>query len=461
MRKPFSQSNDQRHSYSRNLTMMLSFIGVLALLTACGGATDEVVVEPETEPIALNVSTGYKDLWGEAEESVIQRFEETHLDIKVIPSAKRKWEPWCTMTPVEHQDLGWQGLVAQEVLPDLLFGEIGYDLTQVAQQEQLASLNDLWTQSDLDETFPISLQTLSVIDGHQYYLPMITSWVAIYYNTSILDRYDLAPPQTWDELLHVCDILYGQGIRPFAFGPANWSGQYWFDYLNLRLNGLEFHRQLLQGQVPFDDDRVYQVFDTWRILMDRGCFGEDATPMGIMDSRLALIHDEEGVITQEQAAMTLITSWEMKHFPEKFQTKIDFFRFPVLEPAIPIAEIVYAYGYVMPRGAEDLDQALEFLTYVSSVEAQTMLAQGLGPNATSANLDIDPKVLSSSQIKGLDLLRDADGAALAHFLAIPPAVIGQFEQALATFVNQPDNINDILLELEAKRQEAVAQGVFE
>ena len=445
MRKPFIQRHWQHRQASPSVKLLLCIIGLLALLTACRGSTDEVIVGLETEPITLNVSTGYSNLWGEAEEPVIQRFEETHPGVEVA---------------VKHQDLGWQSLLEQEVLPDILFGEIGYDLTEISRNNQLASLNDLWTQADLYETVPISLQGLSVVDGNQYHLPMITNWVAIYYNTDIFDAYDLTPPQTWDELLQVCDVLHSQGIRPFAFGPADWSGMYWFDYLNLRLNGLAFHRQLLQGQVSFDDERVHQVFDTWRVLIDRGCLGEDARPLGIMDSRLAIIHGEEGVITQEQAAMTLVASWEMQHFPEKFRTQIDFFRFPVLEPAIPSAEIVFGYGYVMPRDAQDLAQALEFLTYISSVEAQTVLAQGLGPNAIPANLDVDPAVLSPSQIKGLELLRDAEGAALAHFLAVPPAVIGQFEHALTTFVYQPDNINDILLDLETKRQEAVEQGVF-
>ena len=158
--------------------------------------------------------------------------------------------------------------------------------------------------------------------------------------------------------------------------------------------------------------------------------------------------------------MTLVASWEMQPFSEKFQTEIDFFRFPILDRAMPMAEIVYAYGYAIPRGAENLNEALEFLTYMSSVEAQTVLAQGLGPTATPANLDVDPEVLYPSQIKGLALLRDAHEVAIAHFLAVPPAVMGQFENALEKFVRQPDTIHDILLELEAGRQEAVEQGVF-
>ena len=425
--------------------MLLSVIGVLTLFTACRGSTDEVVVGPEPEPVIVNVSTGYSDLWGEAEETVIQQFEETHPDIRVS---------------VKHQDMSWQSSVAQKVLPDLLFGEIGYDLTQVSRQDSLARLNDLWTQADLFETFPTSLQALSLLDGNQYYLPMVTSWVAIYYNISLFEQYDLTPPQTWDELLQVCDTLQLQGIRPLALGPPDWTGMYWFDYLNLRLNGIEFHRQLLQGQVPFDDARVQRVFDAWRGLLERRCFGDYTRPLGIMDSRLAIVHGEEGVISQGQAAMTLVASWEMHAFSEKFQTEIDFFRFPILDPAVPIAEVVYAYGYAMPRGAEDRNEALEFLAVMSSAEAQTMLAQGLGPTATPARLDVDLAVLHASQLKGLTLLREADEAIIAHVLAVPPAVMGQFEDALDLFVSQPDNINQVLLELEEGRQAAVERGWF-
>ena len=41
-----------------------------------------------------------------------------------------------------------------------------------------------------------------------------------------------------------------------------WVASAWFDYLNIRINGAPFHRDLLAGKHRFDDPRCKKVFDT-------------------------------------------------------------------------------------------------------------------------------------------------------------------------------------------------------
>ena len=39
-------------------------------------------------------------------------------------------------------------------------------------------------------------------------------------------------------------------------GSTPWVASGWFDYLNLRINGAEFHRDLLAGKHSFDGPEV-------------------------------------------------------------------------------------------------------------------------------------------------------------------------------------------------------------
>lgn len=424
------------------IQLILMLVAGLTLLNACQVVPDEI----DTPPVELEVSTGFGDLWGEAEQVVFARFEELHPHIQV----KSK-----------EQDLSWQNSVTQSPLPDLLFGGAGYDLRQVSQRNRLANLTDLWQQSGVDEAFPTSIQQVSVIDGNQYYLPMVMNWVAIYYNIETFTRYHLTPPQTWDELLIICDTLFADGVTPLAFGPAGWTGMYWFDYLNLRLNGADFHRTLLEGKERFDDERVQKVFDTWQTLLAHNCFGERVGIMSSVDSRTAVIHNDEGALGRQKSAMTLISSWEVGTLAEQFQNEVDFFRFPRIDPSVPVAEIVWSHGYAIPIGAEDVAEAMEFLTYMSSVEAQTILAQGLGSTAISAHINIDDKVLHSSQVNGQALIGKADNTVVVQLMAFPSTMSSASERALYHFIHHPEEINAVQLILEEGRQRAIEQGLFD
>ena len=46
-----------------------------------------------------------------------------------------------------------------------------------------------------------------------------------------------------------------------------WVASAWFDYLNIRINGAPFHRQLLAGEGRFDDPKVKAVFTKWREVL--------------------------------------------------------------------------------------------------------------------------------------------------------------------------------------------------
>jgi multiple sugar transport system substrate-binding protein len=57
-------------------------------------------------------------------------------------------------------------------------------------------------------------------------------------------------------------------LTPIAFGDKDgWPAEGMFDMLNLRLNGYDFHMDLMSGKAKWTDARVTAVFEAWRQIV--------------------------------------------------------------------------------------------------------------------------------------------------------------------------------------------------
>ena len=55
--------------------------------------------------------------------------------------------------------------------------------------------------------------------------------------------------------------MQAKGIIPFAFGnDGRWPAMGTFDQINFRMNGYQFHVDLMAGKESWTDDRVKAVF---------------------------------------------------------------------------------------------------------------------------------------------------------------------------------------------------------
>jgi multiple sugar transport system substrate-binding protein/raffinose/stachyose/melibiose transport system substrate-binding protein len=366
----------------------------------------------------------------------------------------------------------------------------GSNVRSLANQGLLLDISDLWRQGGWHEAYPDWLRELSTFDGQsqlvfvnpsepplqlqilgageggqytipeqhslpkqhllpeqhflpkQYFLPTAYTWWAIYYNKSILDRYNLKPPKTWNEFLVVSEKLKQNGITPMAI-PDERS---WFDYLNIRLNGPEFHRDLLRGQERYDDPRVRSVFESWQTLMDKGYF-HSRNEYGYSQSIL-LMHREE-------AAMALGNSFFIrKAIPNKFQDNFDSFPFPSIDPAMPVGESTQTFGYIIPANASERETARAFLAHLGSLEAQSHLAEI--PGLVPVHTDVDPSLLLPEARQGQILVQEADYV-LSSFDSDSPKMMDRIgSRAFRRFLRKPTDLDHILILLEKTRREVFA-----
>lgn len=415
------------------------------LLTQCGGeATPEPIA---TEPVELTlVSFEIGDAWSAAEEHAIEQF--------------RTREPNITF---DHQQFNQapQTYLTLSPPPDVMTSGAYSFLTQAAQQNLVLDLTELWAETGLRDAFPAGFQALSAYEGKQYYLPVGYAWTGIYYNRAVFEQYGLQPPQSWDEFITICDTLLANGETPLALaGQDTWLSMLWFDYLDLRLNGVAFHRALLQGQLPYNDSRVLAVVEQWSYLLRNGYVVERPEQFSDLTSLMTLIRDDNGMLRDQKAVMTLVSPFWMTQLPDKFHGELDFFRFPTMDPTTPVVEVVTTLGYMAPSNGQHRAETLAYLAYMGSKEGQTTMAQQLGKSTiwAPARDDIDPALLSPTLQQGKALVRDVADLVSPFMLTLPSEMWPLLESAVDRFLRNPDQIDEFVNALEEARQKAIDEG---
>jgi multiple sugar transport system substrate-binding protein/raffinose/stachyose/melibiose transport system substrate-binding protein len=430
-----------------HLLVFISLIALLALIAAqCASPEEELVESVElADPVELNyVAFFYGDAAdNDTDQKLIEQYEADHPQIEIAYSTY----VFFASPPEDY--------LTDVSPPDIMTLALDKDTSYFVDQGLLLDLSDVWNQPTLADAYPPDFRALGEWNGNQYFLPVGHAWMAIYYNKEIFSRYNLEPPTTWDEFLTVANTLQANDITPIALGAYRPVGAvYWLDYLNMRLNGPKFHAEFVQGQHQFNDPEIREVFEVWKDLLDKNFFPDNAHAKRLPESII--------MVTEGKAGMVLADSGSISEQPEKIRDKLDFFRFPIINPEIPVGEITPTGGYVIPAGALHPEEAMGFLAYIASAEGQAvMLQQSDNADGLPVNQKIDTALLSSEARQGWALIRDADQVVqpyASNLSALETGLnFGPFMRAFRKFLRDPKNLEIVLDELEEVRRQAFDQ----
>ncbi len=220
-----------------------------------------------------------------------------------------------------------------------------------------------------------------------------------------------------------------------------WPAAAWFDYFNLRSNGIAFHRHLLAGEVSFDDPRVRVALTPWQEMLSRGDF-------------LAESMDEDWDATlphlyRKSVGMVLLGAFAASKFPPKVAPDIGFFPFPELNPRVSRAEEAPLDVVVLPARGRNPAAAQRFLRFLAQHEALNTFnreAGMLSPRIDAAT-EFDPLRRAGREIldqaKGLAFFFDRD----ARADLVTPAFA-----AIKDFLRPPHDLSRLLQQMEAARR---------
>ena len=310
-----------------------------------------------------------------------------------------------------------------------------------------ADVSDLWDDPEIAENLSATRDALTV-DGVQYGVPYTYYQWGMYYRADIYEELGLVEPTTWEEELANCEAILASGRYCYAIGTRFlWTAAGWFDYLNMRVNGFDFHMELTRGEVPWTDQRVRDVFDHWRVLIDMGAYIQNHQSYSWQEALPFIVNGD--------AAAYLMGNFVVAPLRDGGLTdeQLNFYQFVQIDPDIELAEDAPMDTFHIASNAQNPEAALEFLRFVVTAENQTLINRGdaLGqlPINAAASIDDDQfleegfTMLTQNSPGGIAQFFDRDTEAEMASVAM---------EGFQEFMVIPDNLDAILDRLERTRQ---------
>lgn len=407
-------------------------VGSLALFGCSAAAEPEPVEVAQDSKVELLYNSGYTRFFGQfgnADKELVSRFEAAHPNVEVTIGAPPDGRTYFDV----YDDLN------ASTPPDVKSSLADGGMRASVEHDLILDISDLWLQEGWNEAYPDWARALSTVDGKQYFVPTSYDVFAVFYHKPTFEQHELEPPQTWDEFIAVAGTLQQRGITPIAGSEFAW-----FEHLNMRLNGPQFHQDLLLGLERYDDPRVRQVFEFWQDLADDGYFSRQTQSL-VGNIQLML----DGEVAMLLAARTFLVQ-----VPAALLDEFDFFRFPIIDPNVPVGEAVSMSGYFVPARSLEPEAAREFVAFMGSVEAQAYLAETVGWLPTHSGMD--PGILTPELRQRLAITEAADTVSLNWFDGVPIAMAARAGRVFSELGGSSD-IDSLLAGLEQARQEVYAE----
>lgn len=325
--------------------------------------------------------------------------------------------------------------------PDVIYWFAGERMKTFVDRGLLEDVSDVWVDNDLADAMSSSLSAMTV-DGKQYGVPFTYYQWGVYYRSDIFAEHGLTEPKTLDDLVNVCETLSGAGIAPVTIGTKFlWTAAGWFDYLNLRTNGLDFHLALAGGDVAYTDERVQNTFSHWQRLIEADCYIDDHAAYSWQEAQPFLY--------QGEAAMYLIGNFITPQIPADVVDNVGFFQFPVIDANVPMYEDAPIDTLHIPSRATNKEDARRFLAYVAQPDVQRDLNVAINQLPPHSDAGVgDDRFLQA----GYAMLNDAAGIAQFYDRDTNPEMARAGMEGFQEFMINPDRLERILARLDRTRQ---------
>lgn len=261
--------------------------------------------------------------------------------------------------------------------------------------QQLEPIDKLWEEKNLSGVFSESVEKYaSIYNGKHYLIPITQHFVGVIYNKHIFDKYKIKIPSNWSEFNKVCEELKNKKIIPISLGSkSKWPAQFWFDYILLRTQPIEYREKLLNGKAAYDDPQVLNVFKLWKNLIDKGYFNSKPNETDWDSGALNMVQNGK-------AAMTLMGTWAIGYYNEssnkwELGKDYDIFPFPIINSNIINSALGPIDGIVIPKNGLHKKEAMEVIEYFTNIDVQMEMSKGSG--SFSPNIDIKPEFYSKPQ----------------------------------------------------------------
>ena len=222
-------------------------------------------------------------------------------------------------------------------------------------------------------------------DGKQYIIP--TTWYpwGLHYRKSTMSELGLDPENiaTWDDFMKLLEGTKKKGLIGYALGDkGGWEAMGTFSILNTRINGYDYHIDLLNGREKWSSDKTKAVFAQFEMLIPY-------MNKNVLDISWEGMRD---LLLQKKCGAIMMGSWWANDFLAKSQEDYDdlwIVPFPEINPEFgrdsidaPVDGVSAAANGANPEGGAALAE------FWGSEEGM-LAAQAAGDTSLYANTRLD------------------------------------------------------------------------
>lgn len=332
-------------------------------------------------------------------------------------------------------------------------------LQQFAADGELVDLSTFMDMDQLQEAYDRSWLDLASHDGGLYGLFTKAAVKSlVWYSPPEFEEAGYEAPESWDAMMDLSDQMVEDGTTPWCIGlesgaASGWPGTDWIEDIVLRTAGPEVYDQWRKHEIPWTDPAVKNAWEIWGEIVTNddylhgGTTGVLATNFG--ESPYPMFEDPPGCYMHRQA--TFIEGFITDQFPDlEAQEDYDYFGLPPIDEAhgTPVLSAGDLFGMF-----NDTPAARSLMEWLASAEAQSIWAERGG--FISPNRNVSPEVYPDPLIgEAAELLTTADVVRFDASDLMPSAVNDAFWAGVLDYVENPDNLDQILEDIEATAEEA-------
>ncbi len=316
----------------------------------------------------------------------------------------------------------------------------GYRMRFFAAQGLASDLSDVWGKlTGFSDAFK---KASTGDDGKQYFVPIYNYPWAVFYRPSLWKEKGYTVPKTLDEFKTLGAQMKKDGIAPIAFADKDgWPAMGTFDIINMRVNGYQFHVDLMAGKKTWNGPEVKKVFDVWTELL----------PLHQSDSLGRTWQEAAQSLQQKKSGMYLLGSFVAQQVDNG--KDLDFFPFPEIDPAIGADAIDAPIdGFMLAAKPSNKDAAKAFLTFLGGKEAGAIWAKS-DPSNVLANSEADTSTYTDLQKKSAEIISQAKS--IAQFLdrdTRPDFASTVMIPQLQAFIKDPKSVSTVLDQIESQKK---------
>lgn len=325
-------------------------------------------------------------------------------------------------------------------------------LVTFAAQGVLQPLDD--TLGDADQFGPLWQSIEAGIQPaggrpHRYALPIVISLKsAIWYSPKAMGRLlgqTLQPPATWAELEALTGMIAAKGESPWCMGlestpVSGWPGTDWIEEFLLHQAGPNVYEQWVNGSLSWQNSPdIVRAFSAWGDFVSRA-----GNINGGTESALLTNFAEAGkpLFTPNPDCYLYHTAYiDNSKGLLKPGTDYDFFPFPPMDRRHPATYEVAGNFAAMFKRSDPADKLMRFL----ASDAGQVIWPAIRNAATfSPDRDIRPDMYPDDPVrrKVAQILTQSNSVCFDGSDLMPPGLSGAFNQAMLTYMSDPDHYRD-------------------